>query len=387
MRTIARVLVGTILLVQLVAAFRVIARLVRTGRGESIAPAGSRPRDLGSVAVIVPVLNEETRLSPCLDGLALQGEEVREILVVDGGSSDGTVALARGWVERDGRIRLIDASPVPGNWNGKPWGLHVGLEHVDDDVRWILTVDADVRPGSDLVSSLLAHAETRDLRVMSVATPQRVSGAAEAAVHTSMLASLVYRYGIPGHAYDRPDDVQANGQCFLIDRRTLQQVGGFAVVARSVVEDVTLARRCASMGIPVGFYEPDRSAAMVTVEMYTGWYDALNNWSRSLPMRDRRSGITWWMRMVDMAATQAMPVLALAVTARWRSIPFRSLVLRLNIGLVVMRLGTQAGMARAYIDLPRLHWLAVVFDPIAVTVILIQSQRREHRWRGRVVRW
>lgn len=387
MRAILRALVGAILLVQLVAACRVVARLVRTGNGERIAPVGSRAERAGSVTVIVPVLNEETRLEPCLEGLARQGDEVREILVVDGGSTDATVELVGGWEDREPRIRLIDASPVPSDWNGKPWGLHRGLHHASRDVEWILTIDADVRPGPDLVSSLLAHAEKHRLRAMSVATPQRVSGAAEAAVHTSLLATLVYRYGIPGHAYDDPEEVQANGQCFLIERATLESVGGFAGVARSIVEDVTLARRCAVMGTPVGFFEPDRAAALATVEMYAGWYDALQNWSRSLPMRDRQSGLGWWLRMVDMTATQGLPVLVLAVALTWMSMPLRSVALRLNAGLLLMRLGTQAGMIRAYVDVPRMHWLGVVFDPIAAIVILAQSQRREHRWRGRAVRW
>lgn len=387
MKLLLRAIVGAILVLQAVAAVRVIARLIRTGRGERIAAAPSRSENTKSVSVIVPVLNEEPRLGPCLEGLARQGEEVAEVLVVDGGSEDGTAAIVHEWSKRDPRIRLIDASPVPAEWNGKPWGLHTGQKHAADTSTWILTIDADVRPGELLVPSLLAHAEVRGLKVMSVATPQRVSSAAEAAVHTSLLASLVYRYGIPGHAYELPDDVQANGQCYLIDRSVLERAGGFESVAGSVIEDVTLARRCASMGLPAGFYEPDPSEALVTVEMYAGWYDALKNWSRSLPMRDRQSGLSWRARMLDMTFAMGLPVIMLATALAWRSMPLRSLVMRLNAGLVAMRIGTQAGMARAYVDLPSTHWLAAVFDPIAVGVILVQAQRREYRWRGRTVRW
>lgn len=386
MRGFSRACVLAVLMVQILSACRVVLRLVRTGRGERIARADSRPEHAGTVSVIVPVRDEEARLAPCLAGLAKQGPEVGEILVVDGGSRDGTAALVWEWGGRDPRIRLIDANPIPSDWNGKPWGLQVGLENASDDARWILTVDADVRPEPPLVSSLLAHATARNLRVMSVATPQRVSGMAEAPVHTSLLASLVYRYGIPGHAYDDPDDVQANGQCFLIDRHTLVQAGGFASVAGSIVEDVSLARRCAAMGIPVGFYEPERSAAMVTVEMYGGWYDALKNWSRSLPMRDRQSGASWWVRMVEMTATQGLPAFMLAIASGWKAMPLRALVVRVSGVLMMIRLGTQAGMARAYVELPHTHWLGVAGDPIAVAVIVIQALRREHRWRGRAVR-
>ena len=78
--------------------------------------------------MIVPVLNEHDRLVPCLEGLIAQGKEVAEIVVVDGGSDDGTQELARAYSQRDLRVRLVDASPIPENWNGKAWGLQVGLD-------------------------------------------------------------------------------------------------------------------------------------------------------------------------------------------------------------------------------------------------------------------
>jgi dolichol-phosphate mannosyltransferase len=386
-RSPQRTLIAALLLLQVVAAIRVISRLLRTGGGSRIQPATSLSVNTGSVAVIVPVLDEEARLGPCLRGLAAQGAEVRAILVVDGGSTDATREVVQQWSARDARIRFIDASPIPPGWNGKPWGLHAGSLDLPDAIRWILTIDADVRPGPGLVASILAHADARGLRVMSVATPQRVSGMAEAPVHSSLLATLVYRYGIPGHAYAEPDDVQANGQCFLIDRVTLERVGGFESVRQSIVEDVSLARRCAAMGTPVGFYEPERSAAMVTVEMYDGWYDAVRNWSRSLPMRDRSSRAPWWGRMADMTLTMGVPVPMLASALVWRSMSFRSLALRLNLGLLATRIGTQAGMARAYVGLPPTHWLGVVLDPGVVVLLWWQARRRVHRWRGRVVRW
>jgi dolichol-phosphate mannosyltransferase len=386
MKALARLLIGTLLLAQLVAAVRVIARLVCTASGDRIARKPFVPAMSRSVAVIVPVLDEEVRIGACMQGLIRQGQEVREIIVVDGGSRDRTADVAGRFAARDGRVRIVDASPIPDGWNGKPWGLHVGTQHVSEGVRWILTIDADVRPGEELASSLVAHATSHDLRVLSVATPQRVSGAAEAPIHTSLLTSLVYRYGIPGHAYRDPADVQANGQCFLIDRDVLARAGGFEAVKRSIVEDVTLARRCAVMGEPVGFYEMDSSAALVTVEMYAGWYDALQNWSRSLPMRDRDSGLSWWSRMVEMTLAMGAPLPLLATALLWRGMPLRALVSRLNMGLLAMRLGTQAGETRAYSELSQAHWLAVLIDPVSVVMIWRQALRRTHRWRGRVVR-
>ena len=58
------------------------------------------------ISVLVPVLNEYQRLGPCLEGLLSQGEAVAEILVIDGGSSDGTQQLISVYSQRDPRIQL-----------------------------------------------------------------------------------------------------------------------------------------------------------------------------------------------------------------------------------------------------------------------------------------
>ena len=58
---------------------RVVWRLLRTGREGTItaAPVGAIER--GSVAVVVPVLNEAKRLGPCLEGLIQLGQEVGQM--------------------------------------------------------------------------------------------------------------------------------------------------------------------------------------------------------------------------------------------------------------------------------------------------------------------
>ena len=126
-----------IVVTQALLSIRVIRRMVRSAGGERITADYCRGGDLGGgighpwegerVSVIVPVLNERNRLLPCLEGLIAQGAEVAEILVVDGGSDDGTQQFVCTYAQRDPRVRLLDASPIPTDWNGKSWGLQVGL--------------------------------------------------------------------------------------------------------------------------------------------------------------------------------------------------------------------------------------------------------------------
>jgi dolichol-phosphate mannosyltransferase len=81
-----------IVLIQIVLAIRVGLRMVRSASGTQITVDPRAWIPAGSISVVVPVLNEFGRLGSCLDKLISCGSEVREILVVDGGSSDGTAA-------------------------------------------------------------------------------------------------------------------------------------------------------------------------------------------------------------------------------------------------------------------------------------------------------
>jgi len=77
-------------LAQVIALIVVCARLARGRR--RVPPI--EPREAGlsgtSVSVIVPARNEARRIGPCLAGLRTQGAPLDEVIVVDGGSTDGT---------------------------------------------------------------------------------------------------------------------------------------------------------------------------------------------------------------------------------------------------------------------------------------------------------
>src|SRR5689334_19769261 len=175
---------------------RVALRLLSTAQGVRLPTVTEHEQSsTGTLSVIVPVLNEYRRLAPCLEGLLVSGTEVSEILVVDGGSCDGTQALVQHYEQQDPRVRLLDAQPIPSGWNGKAWGLQVGLQHAASNSCWILTLDADVRPSPNLAGSLLAYAQQHtSLAALSLATQQDIAGVGQGLLHPALLTTLVYRF-------------------------------------------------------------------------------------------------------------------------------------------------------------------------------------------------
>ena len=330
--------------------------------------------------MLLPVLNEAGRIDACLAALCQQPEEVQEILVIDGGSDDGTQAIVQRHHAVDERVRLVDASPVDPSWTGKAWGLHRGLQSASTASNWILCVDADVTVQPLLVRSLLHHVQRSGVRIFSVATGQRLSGNLEALLHPAMLTTLIYRFGSPGRATKNRHRVQANGQCFIAPREILLRTAAFQAAQTSLCEDITIVRRLAECGEQIGFYESD---GLVEVNMYGSWRETWNNWPRSLPMRDQYFGWREAMALFGILIVQALPLPAVILGALFR-LPLPILVFA---GFLLMiRVGVLFGVARAYPDRPWTFWLSPFADLPAVLRIIQFALRRHHSWRGRTYR-
>jgi dolichol-phosphate mannosyltransferase len=350
-----------------------------------LSTAGGRPLTHAGVpaeaiAVVVPVLDEEARAGASLAALARCGPEVSEIVVVDGGSADGTRAVVEAAATRDARVRFVDASPVPHGWNGKAWNLDSGLRATS--APWIATIDADVRVGPTLLADAVARANAGGLGALSVATRQELPDAASALLHPALLTTLVYRAGLPNVATGDPARVQANGQVFVARRDALVRTDAFRSARASRCEDVTTARVLAAHGERVGFYEGD-----AVVRMHGAWRNCAANWPRSLTLRDAFvSQARLALALTELLLAQALPlptlVLLLALGDR---VPFARIATPVAFALVLTRLGVLAGTRRAYVNPSPLYWLSPFADLPAVVLLIASALRRKHVWRGRTL--
>jgi dolichol-phosphate mannosyltransferase len=355
---------------------RVIARFLHLLPRKRVEVSDTTSSD--RLTIILPVLNEVARISACLDSLIAQPKEAIEILVVDGGSSDGTREIVKRYGTRDNRVRLVDASPINETWTGKAWGLYIGLQASDQNSKWILCVDADVHATPKLVRSLLNHAQRIGVETFSLAATQQLSGAADALIHPTLLTTLIYRFGSPGKATKNVHRALANGQCFLCRRETLIKTRALEAARSSLCEDITIARRLAECGEEVGFYESD---GLIDVRMYENWRETWRNWPRSLPMRDQYFGWREWLGLLKILVLQALPLPVFVVCVIAGGPPWFAIA---TGALGIVRLGILAGVARAYKARPWSYWLSPLLDlPVALKLIASALARRQV-WRGRV---
>ncbi len=110
-----------------------------------------------SVSIIIPVYNAQAFIDRCLQAVCGQSFSDFEIILVNDGSRDNTLALCETWAEKDKRIRLISQqNGGPGSARNAALALARGtyVQFVDADDVMMNTATEDLLAavdGSDLV--------------------------------------------------------------------------------------------------------------------------------------------------------------------------------------------------------------------------------------------
>lgn len=89
-----------------------------------------------TVSIIVPMYNAEKQLDRCISSLLRQKYQNIEILLINDGSLDRTLEIARSWAEKDQRIIVIDKKN-----GGVSSARNAGLKAANG--RYVMFVDSD----------------------------------------------------------------------------------------------------------------------------------------------------------------------------------------------------------------------------------------------------
>jgi dolichyl-phosphate beta-glucosyltransferase len=200
---------------------------------------------LPSLSIVIPAYNEERRLPPTLAAvrayLDARAYPQAEIIVVDDGSRDGTVALVEAAAREDSRVQLLRN---PGN-QGKGYSIRHGM--LEARFEWVLFSDADLSAPIEELDKLLQAALDRRAQV---AIGSRALDRSLIGVHQSPLREFI---GIVLNRVMRVvtglhfADTQCGFKLYARDAARLifmrQQLDGFSFD----VEDLFIAR---VLGIP-----------------------------------------------------------------------------------------------------------------------------------------
>jgi succinoglycan biosynthesis protein ExoO len=119
------------------------------------------PDETCSVSVIIPVYNSIATLQRAVDSVLRQSLRSSELLIVDDGSQDGSLALAHQLAASDRRVRVI---ALPEN-RGKSHAMNTAIAEARG--VWIAVLDADDWYEPDRLATLIAKAQLHDVPLIA----------------------------------------------------------------------------------------------------------------------------------------------------------------------------------------------------------------------------
>lgn len=174
------------------------------------------------ISIIIPVLNEERALPATLQHVFSQTGEF-EVIVVDGGSTDGTLDV----VSQDSRIQLLTAS------TGRASQMNAGAEHANGD--WLLFLHADTLLPNDALVSI----EQLPSHVQAGGFKHRFSGQVWSLRLISRLHNLRCRW----------TRIFYGDQAMFIRQQLFNELGMFP--NKPIIEDVLFSEKLVKVTRPV----------------------------------------------------------------------------------------------------------------------------------------
>jgi 4,4'-diaponeurosporenoate glycosyltransferase len=325
--------------------------------------------------VIVPARNEAASLPQLLTSVAATTRVPHDVLVVDDGSTDATVDVARKY-----GATVVDAGPPPPGWAGKPWACQQGANRATG--THLLFLDADTWLAPDAIDRLLGEHEQHG-GLVSV-QPYHVTH--RAYEQLSAFCNAVAMMGTGAFSASKPSSTKAAfGPCVFTSTADYRAAGGHASVGGAVIEDVQLARRYRARGLPVTCFG---GGGLVQFRMYPdGVAQLIEGWSKNLASGAAAvdpiavAGAVVWIG-AGLASARSAASACIRFVRDGKTVPTREL-----LAYALFALETQLILRKVGRFQP---WTAVAFPvPLTAFVVLFARSvfltyvRREVLWRGR----
>jgi len=210
-----------------------------------------------TIGIVVPVLNEAARLESNLAQL-LQ-HDVSELIIVDGGSQDGSRVLAQGFAQAHANIKLITCAV------GRAAQMNAGASAISTDI--VCFVHADTTLPDDALIMIR--------RAVGAGQPWGRFDVRFTEPHLLLkivARSMNWRSALTG--------VCTGDQCIWVQRTTFESVGGYAEIP--LMEDIDLSKRLRKIAAPYRIKAPVTTSARRWLEHGTLRTIALMWWLRFL---------------------------------------------------------------------------------------------------------
>jgi chlorobactene glucosyltransferase len=233
--------------------------------------------DTPKVSILIPARNEERVIEQVVLASLEQDWDDVEVIVLNDNSDDRTgEILERLRLDNPASLKIVLGKDRPSGWLGKPWACHQLGRVASGDI--LVFIDADTIPSRTLARSVASDFHVNGDGLLTVWPEQLLVGMWEKIivplVYYTLLGFLVTDYTRrdpkwmprPFRNAFRPLFAAACGQCLAMPAGLYRDIGGHELVKSDVVEDVGIARKVRSLGLPVRMYH---GVETIQCRMYT----------------------------------------------------------------------------------------------------------------------
>jgi len=225
-----------------------------------------------SVSIIVPARNEEDSIKNCVDSLRGLDYPEKEVIVVDGDSTDGTREILASY--RD--VKVIEDPSLPKGWVVKNWACHTGYENSKGEL--LLFTDGDTVHAPESLKSSVRYLSENDLDMFTLIPRVVTEGFWENALLPLVFQAIFFLTGGDRANYPRSHRFMANGQYILIRRSAYEKIGGHEALRSRIDEDYRMAQAVKSAGLRLRIvFAPE----FMETRMYKSFRELWEGWSKN----------------------------------------------------------------------------------------------------------
>ena len=255
----------------------------------------SSPRQ--GLSIIIPARNEARNIAKTLDSLQKQTYEPLEIWVIDDHSEDETALIVQKISQKDQRVQLLKAPPLPSGWLGKPHALWHGAKYAKH--RLLLFTDADVEFHPQALSTAVSELNRRKADLLTLLPQSILGGFWECVIQPIVLSMILY--GLNVSKINDPSDPQSFGigAFLLIRQETYLRVGGYSSIRNQMIDDYAIAHLVKKNRGTIWLAD---GREFISIRMYQSFSEIWKGWRKNfyaglkLPFRvgyKKRQWILW----------------------------------------------------------------------------------------------